>query len=104
MGKTSLYHPVSLTALRGAAQYGGWKISRLHQLRSDVETGTAEYRATIEEGPKDYRDWPARAIRRQLGHCFMEDCEVTQVVVSDPGLVTVYLKVQLLGAAEEGVA
>jgi len=101
MGKTTLYHPVSLHVIRGAAEYCGWKFGKIEQEFSDGERLRAQYKAIIERSPLDLKDVPYKSIVKQLQHCFMDDIKVTHVSWSKKGVWYVILTVQLKPAIEE---
>jgi len=79
MGKKTLYHPISLHVIRGAAEYCGWKFGKLSQIAGDIETGHALYLAEITVMPRGASLWPIATIRKQLQHCFMDDIVVVAV-------------------------
>lgn len=85
MGKHSLYHPLSLNVLRGAAEYSGWKIGRITQVSADQSRSTARYCLTIERMPRGASEWPIGTIRKQFQHCFMDDITVSAVWISPHG-------------------
>lgn len=79
MGKTTLYHPVSLHVIRGAAEYCGFKFGKLKQLQAAPNAKHAWYSAEIDT-------WPGNLDPDKAGHktligalrkCFMDDILVT---------------------------
>jgi len=79
MGKITLYHPISLTVIRGAALYCNWKLGRIKQTEADAESTFASYICEIVSMPDGMEDMPNKVIRRQLQHCFLDDIEVRRV-------------------------
>jgi hypothetical protein len=95
MGKTTGYHPVSLHVIRGAAEFCGWKFGTITRLKANASLESAEYRVVIVRSPRGADDWPPKAFRRQLQHCFVDDIQVTQVELSTHRQPQAYLKVRL---------
>jgi hypothetical protein len=79
MGATTLYHPISLLVIRGAADYCGWKLAKIQQKHSDFEHCSAVYQVEIIKMPKGMDEMPLAAITRQFQHCFMDDIQVTHL-------------------------
>jgi len=76
MGKKTLYHPVSLHVIRGAAEYCGFRFERVHQLNSFPENQSARYNVTIVEFPAGWDRQPLDLMQDQLQACFMDDIRV----------------------------
>ena len=76
MGKTTLYHPVSLHVIRGAVEYCGWKFKTIKQVDSNLEKGRASYIAEIEIMPNEVWLSSALEMEKQLQKCFMDDIRV----------------------------
>lgn len=79
MGATTLYHPISLNVIRGAADYCGWKLGKIQQRTSDFKRCEATYQVYIQKMPKGMEDTPVSVITRQFQHCFMNDIQVTHL-------------------------
>jgi hypothetical protein len=79
MGKITLYHPISLTVIRGAALYCNWKIGRIKQTWSDQETTYAEYIMEIVGMPAGMDEHTNKVIAHQFQHCFLDDITVKRV-------------------------
>jgi len=73
MGKTTLYHPIPLTVIRGAAEYCGWKFGAIKQLEADRELTFARYRAKIESMPQRVVNLGVFGMFMALRDCFMDD-------------------------------
>jgi len=79
MGATTLYHPISLHVIRGAAEYCGWKLSTIKQIGANPEITSALYEVTIVEFPAKLDTYGPEIMLKQLQHCFMDDIEVLKV-------------------------
>jgi len=73
MGKTTLYHPVSLHVIRGAAEYCGWQFGKIVQLDSDPKRKTARYRAEIAKIAPEVESSPSMVMLNDLDNCFAAD-------------------------------
>jgi len=76
MGKTTLYHPVSLHVIRGAAEYCGWKFGKIKQISNTLSDGTARYTAEIKAVPQRLTDGDLKLMYFDLRECFAKDIEV----------------------------
>lgn len=76
MGKTTLYHPISLHVIRGAAEFCGWKFKTIKQVAAEPEVSMAHYRCEIEIIPIDVDQKSHQAMHEALQGCFMQDIEV----------------------------
>jgi len=76
MGKTTLYHPISLNVIRGSAEYGGFKLVRIKQLGADRDRRRARYYARIEGFPGGWDHQPTSQMQHQLQECFMDDIQI----------------------------
>jgi len=97
MGKTTLYHPLPLTVIRGAAEYCGFRFGRITQYYADKPNGCAIYNATITQMPGDLEQTGSLLrIHHDLQECFMDDVRIHWVHVTQGGLwncrITVTLK------------
>jgi len=108
MGKTTLYHPVSLHVIRGAAEYCGFQFGKLKQLWSDPEKMTARYEATIQRVPAAWVNESPMIIQNELQNCFMDDIRVHWVHYTKSGILACYISTsvmerdELFGQSEYG--
>lgn len=79
MGKTTLYHPVSLAVIRGAAEYAGFKLGKLRQVDVDESQGMAQYETVIRDLPADAGIIGPETLRAKLDSCFAADVGVLRV-------------------------
>ncbi len=103
MGATTLYHPVALNVIRGAAEYCGWKFSKIMQTSADREMGFASYILTITRMPGGMDELPNRLIVKQLSHCFMYDIIVKRVYQTPKGDWKAAIDVDLNVVKENGI-
>lgn len=103
MGATTLYHPISLHVIRGAAEYCGWKFGKIKQVTADKAKRLAIYHCTIERMPRAAAGWPIEIIRRQLQHCFMDDITVKKVWVTNHDVCYALLSVDINVTDDQGV-
>lgn len=97
MGKTTLYHPISLHVIRGAAEYCGFAFGKIKQLNSNAEEGRAVYTADVLKMPGDLmKTGTLLGIHHDLQECFMDDIRIDWVHMKQSGTwsckITVYLK------------
>jgi len=86
MGKTTLYHPVSLHVIRGAAEYCGFQFGTIKQKWSDREKQTARYDVEIVKMPGDLMETGTLlGIHHDLQNCFMDDIRVHWVHMTQSG-------------------
>jgi hypothetical protein len=76
MGKKTLYHPISLNTIRGAAEYGGWQLGKISQKWAAAEPPTARYEVTVLKMPVDPNTVPYGELAASLQKCFMDDISV----------------------------
>lgn len=76
MGATTLYHPVSLTVIRGSAEYHGFRFGRLRQLYSEPEKCQARYEVNLERVPGELAGLSLMELQNVLQDCFMDDVRV----------------------------
>ncbi len=88
MGKITHYHPVSLHVVRGAAEYCGFKFSKLKWLKSSPTGSSATYRFTLEKLPANLKDAPIGLIRSRLIECFNADIHVGTMRQTSKGAIT----------------
>lgn len=75
MGKTTLYHPVPLSVIRGAVEYCGWKFGRIVQTSSEPTEGWARYTAQITVIPSRVEGTSPMVMLNDLRDCFAADIE-----------------------------
>jgi len=73
MGKKTLYHPVSLHVIRGAAEYCGWQFGKITQVNSEPDRGRARYRAEIVKIPPESANQSEMIQLNDLDNCFAAD-------------------------------
>jgi len=95
MGATTLYHPVSLHVLRGAAEYCGWKLGKIKQTRSDFKHCEAVYEIELVSWPAQLATYGPQIMQKQLQHCFMDDIQVTNVWCSKAGIWRARIEVKV---------
>lgn len=100
MGKTTLYHPIPLSTIRGAAEYCGWKFGTIKQIRSHPDTGFSRYIVKIHSMPVELHNQPIEVIHNRLQKCFMDDIRVQWPRKTRSGVMTVDLTVSLSNYAE----
>lgn len=79
MGKTTLFHPVSLQTIRGAAIQCGFVLSEIRQIAYSTEENEAFYRAIIVIAPVDFYDLSQENQKSMLQECFLDDIAVSWV-------------------------
>jgi len=84
-----------LHVIRGAAEFCGWKFGRIEQIRSEKETGYAEYVAQIEIIPESLNKAGFKAMLDDLAACFMQDIRPSWIRMTKSGKWTVDLYVDL---------
>jgi len=75
MGKYTLFHPVSLNILRGAAEWHGFKLTRINQTILKADRSGARYRVELEVPTILLKD-SVSSIKDCLQSCFMSDVSV----------------------------
>lgn len=95
MGKTTLYHPVSLYTIRGAAQWGGFKLGEIRQLDADEEALTAYYAVELKDLPKDVANKRVERVREALQNCFQADVAIIAITYNSNRGYNVTIKVDL---------
>jgi len=75
MGKTTLYHPVPLSVIRGAAEYCGWKFGKIVQTSCHPDEGWARYTAAVQLIPERCNKMTIAQTRADLSSCFAADIE-----------------------------
>jgi len=102
MGQQTLYHPVSLNVIRGAAEYAGFKLREIRQIASDQEFKRATYNARIVEMPLECFQVSEAEIEKRLQACFMDDVRVSWVHRTYTGRLCCVLNVNLTLSDEQG--
>lgn len=79
MGKVVHYHPVSLTVIRAAVIYNGFRFGRIKQTKVNVAEQTAHYTCQIIEDPFGKELMSVEQLQTELQNCFAADIVVTNV-------------------------
>lgn len=85
MGKKTLYHPVSLNVLRGAAEYGGFALGKFRQTKFDETTNVATYDAVITKIPTRLEQSNFKILAAHMNGLYASDVEVLQVWITRRG-------------------
>lgn len=96
MGKTTLYHPISLNVLRGSAEQGGWRFGKMRQVKNDPFTQEAYYMIEITKIPSDLKDKSDIWLRSVLETCYMQDVQIENVWTSKSGVIRAEVAVRLV--------
>lgn len=95
MGKTTLYHPVSLMTIRGAAAQNGFELGRITQTTPVGKDGSAQYRAVVKSWPKGW-DKRGQAVQKAwFNNCFSLDIWCTWAGITAHGEFCVNITTQL---------
>lgn len=78
MGKQTKFHPVSLNVLRGAAEYGGFKLGKVRQLTYEEWSNSASYKCDLVQFPPDC-DLNPDKLHKTLNGLYAADVEVQLV-------------------------
>lgn len=89
MGKATLYHPVSLHVIRGAAEYCGWKFGKIKQTSYDPDEQWARYAAVIQIIPERLKNATPVVRLNDLRDCFARDIEAHWLRQTKSGVWTV---------------
>jgi hypothetical protein len=100
VGKTTLYHPIPLSVIRGAAEYCGFKFAKIHQLHCFPDTGSARYNVEIVAFPKGWNKQPHDIMQNVLQSCFMDDIRVRWLRLNRKDQWMIHLQVNLKNYAE----
>jgi len=79
MGATTLFHPVSLSTIRGAAINSGFRLGPIRQLAVDTHNNQAWYRSVILVSPTEFDELNQYQQVGYFNSCFAADIEVTWV-------------------------
>lgn len=79
MGKTTRFHPLPLSVLRGALQFCEWKMKSLKFDPSGSEASSSLYRISKLVLPPDFGCPDVFEIKKALQKCFPEQVRVTGV-------------------------
>lgn len=101
MGKKSLYHPISLMTIRGAAAQNGFELGRITQTRFDQDKRSAHYRAVVESWPRGW-DKKSQAIQKAwFNNCFSMDIWCDWAGLNSAGEHCVNLRTQFVAYEED---
>lgn len=76
MGKKTLFHPISLHVIRGAAEFCDWQFGKITQKWSDAEKWSARYDAVIEKMPFDPEKYYHSSIQQYMQDCFPDGVKI----------------------------
>lgn len=79
MGKTTLYHPVSLPAIRGALSYKGFRVAKIKQHAMDLSRGAALYSAEITDFPQGMPSKDPEIIRAYFDSALPLECTCSSI-------------------------
>lgn len=112
MGKTYLYHPISLMTIRGAAAQNGFELGRITQTGLDPKAGEARYRAVVKSWPKGWEKKSQAVMKAWFNNCFSLDIWCDWAGMNSHGEYCVNIRTQLVpdedmtpaqdGAADQG--
>lgn len=102
MGKTTLFHPVSLHVIRGAAEYCGWRFGKIKQTFADLDNDIAIYDAEIVVIPDRVKGAFFSAMLEDLRACFVSDIEADWLRQTKSGKWVVTLTTRALGDDDNG--
>jgi len=92
MGKRTLFHPVGLHIIRGAAEHCGYLFGRLKQTGISHDLKHAVYVTEIVEMNAEDRDNGLSEIQFDLDACFAEDVNVTLIWRTRSGKLMVQIE------------
>jgi len=95
MGKATLYHPVSLHVIRGAAEYCGFKFETITQINGYPELKVARYNITVVGFPLNWDKQPLDIMQSMLQECFMDDMRVHWLRQNKKGRWMFHLQVEI---------
>lgn len=93
MGATTLYHPISLHVIRGAAEYHGWRFGKVQHTGAVPERGEATYRVEIIKRPEDLASANVKKLHKALQDCYTDDVRVSDLTQTFGGKLTATLQV-----------
>jgi len=96
MGKTYLYHPISLMTVRGAAAQNGFELGRIQQTRPPTKNYSAEYRAEVKSWPKGWNEKSQAVQKAWFNNGFSLDIWCTWAGVNTHGKLCVNFTTQLV--------
>lgn len=80
MGKTTLYHPIPTTAVRGSLAYCGWKVGTIKQIYSDKGRQLATYTARIVSAPRPLGGMGLHKLKTELQKCVPPEVTIVGVI------------------------
>jgi len=81
MGKQTLYHPVPLSTVRGAADYCGRKFGRITQ-KKVLEGKYSVYQVRVEKIPDNLQALGIKAIFDRLSSCFNDEVILLNILMN----------------------
>lgn len=88
MGKQTRNHPVSLNVIRGAAEFGGFKLGKLRQLSYDEQFNVGYYKTDVLAIPDNCHRTPNEILGR-LNDMYSQDVLFTLCSLTSGGSVLV---------------
>jgi hypothetical protein len=104
VGKTTLYHPISLMTIRGAADQCGFRFGRLTQQGLDPKEGSARYRAEVTAAPKGWFEKTQARQMAMVNACFNLDIWCVWAGLGTDGKYYVNLRTQLVNDGDSTMA
>jgi len=95
MGKTTKYHPIPMSVIRGSAEYCGFKFGKIKQTHVDQEFGRSWYIVDVDVIPDKYKDLAINLMSQVLQDCFVQQIEVRWLRQSKSGQWRVDLLVDI---------
>jgi hypothetical protein len=94
MGKTTQYHPISLTVLRGCMIHSGFKPGRFTRVVVNFNKNLAIYKVELSKLPADLYDVSPARVAHYLQEAFMDDVKVIGVWYTRQNRYLAELRVQ----------
>ncbi len=102
MGKKTLYHPVGLYVLRGAAELMGFDLGDIRQIQFDPESQTAFYTVQLRKIPYTLRKKHPKAVKDAFNECFSTDVMVHSISYTEAGGYVVQIATNTGGTVDIG--
>lgn len=96
MGKTWLYHPVSVMTIRGAAAQCGFTLGRVTQSVPADKENSAQYRAEVTAWPVGWEKKSQAVMKAWFNNCFNVDIWCTWAGMNSHGKWCVNITTQLV--------
>jgi len=96
MGKTVHFHPVSLTVIRAAAIYCGWRFGRINQVDVSESDRWAMYQCEITLIPEAAQPIGSKHFIDTLNACFSRDIKASSAWITKNGKTNCLLTTMLI--------